>query len=97
MHKFEITDTEGGAAFPVVVRPNAKATQLTGKSDELVYIDLAAVSERDAIDKALVDFLATKLDVGIEKIAIAAGKSIEKKMVIVMGLTPEQIEVRLFG
>lgn len=97
MHKFEITNAEGGAAFPVLVTPNAATNQITGKDEEAIYVDLTAASEREAVDHELIAFLAEELALGEEKIAIAAGKSVDKKVVIVMGLTPFEIERRLLG
>lgn len=97
MYKYKITNAEGGAAFRVMVTPNANTDQLIGKENDVVQIDLKVVSDRAAIDRALVAFLAEKLRLGIEKITITAGKSIEKRVVIVMGITPEEVEERLFG
>jgi uncharacterized protein YggU (UPF0235/DUF167 family) len=97
MYKYKITNAEGGAAFQVMVTPNANTDQLIGKENDVVQIDLKVVSDRAAIDRALVAFLAEKLRLGTEKITITAGKSIKKRVVIVMGITPEEVEERLFG
>lgn len=97
MQKFKITNAEGGAAFQVVVTPNAGANQLIGKEADVIQIDLKVASDHAAIDRALLAFLAEKLGVGLEKIAITAGKSVEKRVVIVIGITPEEVEERLFG
>ena len=48
MHKFEITNAEGGAAFQVMVKPNAEDNQLTGRADNIVQIDLMATAEHAA-------------------------------------------------
>ncbi|NIT59679.1 MAG: hypothetical protein GWN00_26700 [Aliifodinibius sp.] len=96
MQKFKITNAEGGAAFQVMVTPNANTNQLIGKENDVVQIDLKVVSNHAAIDRALVAFLAEKLGLSLEKIAITAGKSVEKRVVIVMGITPEEVEERLF-
>ncbi len=96
MQKFEITNAEGGAAFAVQVKPEAEADRLVGKNDDVVVVELAVASNRDAVDEALVNFLSDKLGIRKRKIAIAAGRSVSK-MVIVMGLTPLEIEERLFG
>ena len=48
-------------------------------------------------DGLIQDCLSKLLKVGAERIAIASGKSVEKKVVIVMGVMPEEIETRLFG
>jgi uncharacterized protein YggU (UPF0235/DUF167 family) len=45
----------------------------------------------------LVNFLADRLRVNEEQIALAGGKTMEKRVVIVIGLTPNEIEARLFA
>jgi uncharacterized protein YggU (UPF0235/DUF167 family) len=62
-----------------------------------VYVDLICVPEMETVNQELSVFLSEKLELTQEKIAIASGSSVEKKIVIIMGLTPEAIETRLFG
>lgn len=95
MQKFEITKAEGGTAFLVQVAPEAEQNKIVRKDKDIVYIELASAAERKAVDQELGAFLAQKLSVKQEKIAIASGNSVEKKIVIIMGLTPEEIETRL--
>ncbi len=97
MHKFEITNAEGGAAFPVLITPKAAVNRLIGKEKDAICVELAAPPTSLAIDQALIAFLSELLAIGAERIAIASGKSVEKKVVIVMGVMPEEIETRLFG
>lgn len=95
MQKFEITKAEGGTAFLVQVAPGAGQNRITRKDKDIVYIELVSAAEQKAVDQELGAFLAQKLAVKQEKIAIASGNSVEKKIVIIMGLTPEEIEARL--
>jgi len=97
MHKYKITNAEGGAAFQVMVKPNASANRLTGKENDIVQIDLTAAPEPLAIDQALIAFLATQLALEVEKITVTRSKSTWKRVVMVTGITPEEIEKRLFG
>ena len=97
MQKFEITNAESGAAFAVQIRPGAGANQMQGKIKDIVHIDLVASADKSAIDEALVSFLANRLRVNEEQIALAGGKTMEKRVVIVIGLTPNEIETRLFA
>ena len=97
MHKFEITNAEGGAALPIRLTLEAQVNKVTGKDNEVIYIDLAVEPDVDVVDQTLVSFLTEKLQVKTGKIAIAAGRSLERKVVIIMGLTPRDIETRLFS
>ena len=97
MRKFQITDAEGGAAVPVLITPKADGNRVTGKSEEAFLIELTVEPTRGLIDKALVTFLSEILELGTEKLAVASGKPLDKFVVIVMGLTPEEIEARLLS
>ena len=95
MQKFEITNAEGGSAVPVKLTLNAPSNRITRKDAEAVFIDLTAESDPAIVDPALTDFLAERLQVSADKLAIASGKSVDKKVVIILSLTPDQIEDRL--
>jgi len=97
VHKFEITSAEGGAAFPVLINLNASANRVTGKDRDTVYVDLTVGLEREMVDQELIALLSKQLRLEVEKLAIASGRSIDRKVVIVMGLTPDEIEKRLFA
>jgi len=96
MQKFEITNAEGGTAVLVQVTPRAPRNQITGKDSDIVYVDLTSAADRQTIDNDLQTFIAQKLSVGRGKVAVASGNSIEKKIVIIMGLTPDEVEQRLW-
>jgi uncharacterized protein YggU (UPF0235/DUF167 family) len=97
MHKFEITNAEGGAALPVQLNLGADENKVIGKDQEVVFIDLKAGEDQEEIEEMLSAFLCKKLRIGPGKVAIASGKSYEKKVIIIMGLTPHDIERRLFA
>lgn len=97
MHKFEITNAEGGTAFLVQVSPENDANRIAGKDNDVLYIELDSVRKQEVINENLATFLSEKLNLSREKIAIASGHAIEKKIIIIMGLTPEEIESRLLA
>lgn len=94
-HKFEFTEAEGGTALLVQVTPEAKQNKITGKDQDIVYVDLTSVAEQKVVDGDLRKFIAKKLGVSHTTVAIASGKSLEKKIVIIMGLTPNIVEKQL--
>jgi len=97
VREFKITGVEGGAAFPVVVTASAAANQVTGKDNDAFQVDLDVVSEREAVDQELINFLSEKLQLDSEKIAVVAGTEIEKKIIVVIGMNPNEIEERLLA
>jgi len=97
MHKYKITNAEGGTAFLVQVRPEAESNKITGKDSDVVFVDLTSPAEMEAVDQNLAVFLSKKLGIEREKVAVASGSSVEKKIVIVMGMTPEGIDQHLLA
>ena len=96
MRKFKITDAEGGAALPIEVNVGASTNRIVGKKGDAVLVDLAVPSDKAKVEQALVALLAETLGLGTEKIAVAAGKSVTKNIVLIMGLSPQDIERLLF-
>jgi len=96
MQKFEITNAEGGTAFLVQVTPEADANQITGKDDDLVFVNLTSAADVAAVNADLIAFLLQKLGLNAGQITLASGVQLQKKIVIVTGLHPAEVERRLF-
>ncbi len=95
IQKFEITNAEGGTAVLVQVTPNAARNRIAGKDSDIIYVELNVPADREVVDEALQTFFAKVLGVNRGKIAVTSGKSVEKKIVIIMELPPEIVEARL--
>jgi uncharacterized protein (TIGR00251 family) len=95
--EFKITKAEEGAAFAVHVVPKAVKNEVVGKHGDALKIRLITTSAHGAANNTLLDFLAKKLNVDRESIEIAAGLNSTEKMVVVVGLTPGEVEGRLLG
>lgn len=95
IQKFEITNAESGTAVLVQATPQAAQNRITGNDGDIIYVELNAPAEREAVDEALQTFFARTLGVNRGKVAVASGKSVEKKIVIIMGVPPESVETQL--
>jgi uncharacterized protein (TIGR00251 family) len=95
--KFEITDARGGVALGVRVVTRADATELAGRNeDNTLKIRLKATGAGDAsANKELVEFLASKLGVAVNKIEIVAGETKRDKILSIEGLTTQDVEAKL--
>ncbi len=93
--EFKITKAEEGAAFAVHVVPKSIKNEVVGKHGDALKIRLITTSARGAANNTLLDFLAEKLSVERESIEVAAGLDSTEKMVVVVGLTPVEVEGRL--
>jgi uncharacterized protein len=97
MREFKITKAEEGAAFAVHVVPKAVKNEVVGKHGDALKVRLITPSVGGATNETLVTFLAQKLKIEKEKIEIAAGLGSAEKMIIVVGLTPAEVENRLLS
>lgn len=97
--KFEITDAKGGAAFTVRVVTRATETEIVGlQEDGSLKIRLQASPAGDPqANKELVEYIASKLEVPIEKIEIVAGQDGRDKLVSVEGISTDDVETKLSG
>jgi uncharacterized protein (TIGR00251 family) len=95
--QFKITKAEEGAAFAVHVVPKSIKNEVAGKHGDALKIRLTANSASGIANDNLVSFLAQKLDIDRKKIEVAAGLTSTEKMVVVVGLTPTEVENRLLS
>jgi len=95
--EFRITRAEGGTAFAVTVVPRAKRNEIVGRHGEAIKIRIAAPAEKGKANRALLRFLARKLGVKQSQLEIVAGDTSRKKLVSVIGLTPQEVEEKLLG
>ena len=95
--EFKITKAEEGAAFAVHIVPKSAKNEVVGKHGDALKIRLVAATVRCAANDTLLSFLAEKLNVELAAIEIAAGLNASEKMVVVLGLTPGEVEERLLG
>jgi uncharacterized protein (TIGR00251 family) len=91
--KFNFSDARRGAALSVKVIPRARQTALAGVMDDgTLKVRLAAPPVDGAANKALVEFLAEILDLPKNQIDIVAGHTSERKLVSLLGVSPEQVD-----
>lgn len=95
LHRFH--DGRQGAALTVRVIPKASRTEIADiMEDGTVRIRVTAPPTEGRANQALVDFLAQVLDVAPSDIEIVAGHNRRDKIVAIVGLTPQEVEERLF-
>ncbi len=97
MREFKITKAEEGAAFAVHVVPKSVKNEVVGKHGDALKIRLISTSVSGIANDTLINFLAQKLTIERDKIEIAAGLTSAEKMVVVVGVTPAEVESRLLG
>lgn len=89
-------DARTGAAITVKVTPRAKKTEVQGvMEDGTVRIRVAAAPEEGAANRALIEFLADRLEIKPNQVEIVAGLSSERKLISLIGVSPAQVEAAL--
>lgn len=97
MREFKITKAEEGAAFAVHIVPKSIKNEVIGKHGDALKIRLITTTVSGIANDTLINFLSQKLEVERDKIEIAAGLTSAEKMVVVVGLTPAEVESRLLS
>ena len=83
------------AVLAVRVIPRAKRTAVDGERGGAILIRLAAPPVDGAANAALVEFLASALDVPRRNVSIAAGERSRDKRVQIVGLDEASVRDRL--
>ncbi|MCS6906454.1 MAG: DUF167 domain-containing protein [Anaerolineales bacterium] len=95
-HRFH--DSGGGTAFVVRVVPRSTSNEITELAEDgTVCIHLTAPPVEGKTNQQLVQFLSEVFQVHPDRIGIAAGESSGNKIVTVEGLSPFEVERRLFA
>lgn len=79
----------------VHVIPRARKSELSGERDGALLVRLAAPPVEGAANAALIEFLASALDVPRRSVRIVAGERSRRKRVAIAGMTPEQVRAIL--
>ncbi len=97
MREFKITKAEEGAAFAVHVVPKSVKNEVVGKHGDALKVRLISNTVGGIANETLINFLAQKLGIERNKVEIAAGLTSAEKMIVVVGVTPGDVESRLLG
>jgi uncharacterized protein (TIGR00251 family) len=83
------------AVLDIHVIPRARKTAADGERDGALLIRLAAPPVEGAANAALVDFLASALDLPRRSVRIVSGERSRRKRVAIAGMTAERVRAIL--
>ena len=86
-----IRETSTGVEIAVRVVPRARKTQLAGRRGDALLVRLAAPPVEGAANTALIEWLASCLEVPARSIHIVSGQRSRDKRVVVAGTTLEHL------
>jgi len=79
----------------VKVTPNAGRSEITGFTEGVLQVKIAAPPVKGKANKELIDFLGKSLGVSKTSIAIVGGQTSRNKVIAVAGMSSEEIIRRL--
>ena len=79
----------------VKVTPNAARDEITGFTDGVLGVKIAATPEKGKANKKLIDFLSDKLGVSKSSIRLIRGQTSRHKVIVVDGLSRDEITRRI--
>ena len=95
MSVLNISQTDNGVSFGVRVVPGSSRTALCGILGGMLKVKLSTAPEKGKANQALVRFLAEKLKVRKNTVAIVAGHTSTVKQLAVDGVTRDIVVERL--
>jgi uncharacterized protein (TIGR00251 family) len=84
-----------GSLLSVVVLPRSGKSSIAQLADGTIQIRVAAPPMDGAANAALLRFLADMLDMPRSRLSITSGASSRRKRVVIAGLAPDKLEIRL--
>jgi uncharacterized protein (TIGR00251 family) len=79
----------------IYVQPQASKTEVAGMFDGCVKVRLAAPPVDGAANRQLIEFVAAKLGISKSSVRLIAGASSRRKVLEVVGMSRETIELAL--
>ncbi|MFX1484514.1 MAG: DUF167 domain-containing protein [Promethearchaeota archaeon] len=91
-----IWNTEKGTFLRVIVRPNSREKRfVTEKSPDTIVVNLKNPAREGKANSELVKRLARALKTSTASVTIVAGHKSKEKTVLVLGLSPAEVDSRL--
>ena len=85
------------ARITIKVHPRAKKNAITGELGDALNVALTAPPVEGKANEACIEFFANLLKVARSSVTIAAGQGNRRKVILVAGLTAQQVRDRLPG
>lgn len=92
-----VREVPGGVELRVWVQPGAKRTEIVGRYGEILKIKVAALAQQGQANAALLAFLADKLGIPKNRLAIVHGEKSREKVLFLQGLNRAEVEKKLGG
>jgi len=83
------------ATIVVQVQPNASQNKIARFEEGVLHLRIAAPPIRGKANQELIKFLSDILGVGKSKLTIAKGMTTKRKVIVIRGLTQNQITGQL--
>jgi uncharacterized protein (TIGR00251 family) len=86
-----------GAIVHVRAQPGSRANRLKGEQDGALKVCVTQVAEKGKANAAIIDVLATSLDLRTSQIVLLSGETSRQKRFLIRGTTVEELRGRLLS
>jgi uncharacterized protein len=86
---------ENRIKIAVKVHPNARKNEISGFSNEVLRVKIAAPADKGKANKELIEYFSDILGLKKENIEIVKGQTEHNKLIAIEGITREELKVRL--
>jgi uncharacterized protein (TIGR00251 family) len=95
--ELQIREDPRGSVMTVRAHPGARREGITGIHGGALRVAVSCPAERGRANEAMIDLLAKRLGCARRALELVAGDTSRQKRVLVTGLRPEELRMRLQG
>ena len=95
MHELRLTDSNDGCVLSVRAHPGAKRNAINGVHDGALKVSLTTPPTDGRANEALIAFLAEKLRLPKDRVALVSGQTNRSKVLRITGMNAEEVRAIL--
>lgn len=88
-------NNSGATRLHIRVTPRAKLNEITGFTDDVLHVKVAALPDRGKANKELIDYLSKILSIKKSSLHLLKGHTSRNKVIAIDGLSLEEIIQRI--
>jgi uncharacterized protein (TIGR00251 family) len=91
----ELTDHPEGVLLPVRAQPGARRNAVRGEHDGALKVSVTQVAEKGKANKALIETLASELELKRSQIELVSGEAQPQKQFLIRGTSQAELAAKI--
>jgi Uncharacterized conserved protein len=91
----ELTDHPEGVLLPVRAQPGARRNAVRGEHDGALKVSVTQVAEKGKANKALIETLASELELKRSQIELVSGEAQPRKQFLIRGTSQAELAAKI--